>query len=80
MECALNADRMKGGEGCVVGGCSKALCIVFGNKLDLPQRGSCKRMLGGLSSEDADCDRIGSPSSLSLSARIRLMVERAAAP
>lgn len=80
MECAPNADRVKGGEGCVVGSCSKALCIVFCNKLDLPQRGSCKRMLGGLESGDVECDRIGSPSSLSLSARIRRMVERAAAP
>ena len=74
MEFAPNAERVtggvKGGENCVVGVCSKAFGVVFCNGLDMPQRCACQRM-------PAECG--GSPSSLSSSAKIWLMTERAAA-
>jgi len=77
---APNAECMKGREDCMVLVCSRALGVVVCDELDMPQRDACKRLLGGLSSGEAGRDRVRSPSLLSFSARIWLIIDRAAAP
>ena len=77
---APKAERVKEGEDCVAGVCSRAFGVAVCNEPDMPQRGACKRMLDVLSSGEAERDRIGSPSLLPFSVRIWSMIDLAAAP
>ena len=77
---APNAERIKGRGDSAVWVCWRALGVVFCDEPDKLQRGACKRMLDGLSSGEAERDRLGSPWLLSLSVRIWSMTDCASAP